>query len=108
MTVTINEDVQTRFQAVAAPEEDFSAFLAAAAEDAIQRRERQAAGRAEMQAMLDRPRYRHDDSMAEMRRKYNLPNISHLSHDELVEQTKAALAKLPPEKIAEAEHLGLI
>ena len=29
MTVTIDDEVQARFQAVAAPDEDFSAFLAA-------------------------------------------------------------------------------
>ena len=108
MIVTIEDEVRTRFQAVAAPDEDFSAFLAAAAKDAIVSRERQAAGRAEMQTMLDGPRHSHETSMAEMRRKYNLPDLSHLSHDELVEQAEAALAALPPEKIAEAERLGLI
>jgi len=100
--------VQARFQAVAAPDEDFNAFLDAAARDALARRERQAAGRAEMRAMLDGPRRLHADSMAEMRRKYDLPAPSHLTHDELVEQAEAALAALPPEKIAEAERLGLI
>lgn len=61
-----------------------------------------------MQAMLDGPRHPHGASMAEMRRKYNLPDLSHLTHDELVEQAEAALAALPPEKITEAERLGLI
>lgn len=31
LTMTIDEEVQARFQAVAAPEADFTAFLAAAA-----------------------------------------------------------------------------
>lgn len=108
LTVTIDEEVQTRFQAVAAPDKDFSAFLAAAAKDAIARRERQAAGRAEMQAMLDGPHRPHTESMAEMRRKYDLPERTHLTHEELEEQGDAILASLPPERIVEAERLGLI
>ncbi len=116
MTVTldlaIDEDAPARFQAIAAPDENFDTFVADTAKnairDALMRRERQAAGRAEMQAMLDGPRRPHADSMAEMRRKYALPAPSHLTHDELVEQAEAALAAMPPEKIAEAERLGLI
>ncbi len=55
LTISIDEKVQARFQAVAAPEEDFAAFLAAAAQEALARREWQAKGRSEMQAMLDNP-----------------------------------------------------
>ena len=108
LTITIDEKVQARFQAVAAPEEDFAAFLAAAAQDALARREWQAKGRAEMQAMLDGPHRSHAESMAAMRRKYNLPDFSPLSHEERQTKGDAILDALPLEKIAEAERQGLI
>ncbi len=41
-TITLDDALQARIQAVAAPEEDFQAFIAAAAQDLIARRERQA------------------------------------------------------------------
>ena len=116
MTITldlaIDEDAPARFQAVAAPDENFDAFLADTAKnavrDALMRRERQAAGRAEMQAMLDGPRHTAAEVKERMRLKYGYEDLSHLTRDELMEQAEAALAALPPEKIAEAERLGLI
>ena len=108
LTITIDEKVQARFQAVAAPEEDFAGFLAAAAQDALARREWQAKGRAEMQAMLDGPKYTQAESRERMRQKYGYSGLTHLTHEELEEQGDAILATLPPEKIAEAERLGLI
>jgi predicted transcriptional regulator len=104
----VNDEVVSRLEAVAAPEEDVTALAETAMMQFIARRERQAAGRAEMQAMLDGPRRPHTESMAEMRRKYSLPERSHLTHEELEEQGDAVLASLPPERIAEAERLGLI
>lgn len=108
LTITIDEEVQARFQAVAAPEADFTAFLAAAAQAALDRMEQQAKGRAEIQAMLDGPRRSHAESMATMRRKYNLPDFSPLSHEEREAKGDAILEALPPQKIAEAERQGLI
>lgn len=108
LTITIDEEVQARFQAVAAPEEDFTAFLAAAAQSALARREWQAKGRAEMQAMLDGPKYTQAESRERMRQKYGYTGLTGLTREELEEQGDAILATLPPEKIAEAERLGLI
>lgn len=108
LTITIDEEVQARFKALAAPEADFTAFLAAAAQDALDRMERQAKGRTEMQAMLDGPKYTQAESMARMRRKYNLPDFSPLSHEQREAEGDAILAALPQEKIAEAERQGLI
>ena len=108
LTITIDEEIETRFQAVAAPEEDFADFLAAAAQDALARREWQAKGRAEMQAMLDGPKYTQAESRERMRQKYGYSGLTHLTHEELEEQGDAILATLPPEKIAEAERLDLI
>ncbi len=53
--IALDDALETEIRAVAAPDEDLNAFIAAAAKDAIARRKRQAAGRAEMQAMIDGP-----------------------------------------------------
>ena len=110
MTVIINEEVQARFQAVAAPDEDFNAFLEAAAKDALARREYLVRGRAEMQAMLDGPRHRFDPeaSYQAYREKYGWADLSHLSREELEEQGDALLDAMTPEKLAEAKRLGWI
>ena len=100
--------MQARFQAIAAPDEDFTAFLDAAAKDAIARRERQAVGHAEMQAMLDGPRHTAAEVKERMRLKYGYSDFSHLSHEELEDMGDAILDALPPEKIAEAKRLGLM
>lgn len=107
-TLMVDDEVVSRLEAVAAPEEDVAALAKTAMIQFIERRERQAAGHAEMQAMLDGPRRSHEASMAEMRRKYDIPDLRHLTNEELVEQTEAYLATLPLEKIAEAERLGLL
>ena len=106
--IALDDALETEIRAVAAPDEDLNAFIAAAAKDAIARRKRQAAGRAEMQAMIDGPWHTLEESNERMRRKYNIPDPSHLTREELAEQAEAYLATLPPEKIAEAERLGLI
>lgn len=108
MTVMIDDEVQAKFQAVAAPDEDFSAFLVAAAKDAISRRKREAEARAEAQAILNGPRRPHKEVMAEMRRKYNIPDLSHLSGEELIEDTERLIAAMSPEKRAAMEREGLL
>ena len=110
MTVMIDDEVQARFQAVAAPDEDFSAFLAAAAKDAIARRKWEADGRAEMQAMLDGPRHRFDPDATyrKYKEKFGWDDLPPMTTEELEAQGDAILASLPPEKIAEMERLGLI
>lgn len=62
----------------------------------------------EGQALLTGPAKPIDESFAATRAKYGIPDLSHLSREELGEQAEAILAALPPEKIAEAERLGLI
>lgn len=114
MTVTldlaIGEDMLARFQAVAAPDEDFSAFLANAAEDAIVRRERQAAGRAEMQAMLDGPcrPFKSGATYQKYREEYGWSDLSHLTREEIEERWDTLLDALPSEKVAEAEQLAAV
>ncbi len=116
MTVTLNlaidEDAPARFQAVAAPDENFEAFIAdvakSAVRDALMRLERQAAGRAEMQAMLDGPRRRFDSEATYQayREKYGWDDVSHLSREEVEERWDALLDASPPEKGVEAGRLA--
>jgi len=110
LDLTIDEEVQARFRAVAAPDEDFNAFLAAAAKDALARREYQARGRAEMQAMLDGPRRRFDSEATYQayREKYGWSDLSHLSREEIEERWDALLDASPPEKGVEADRLALV
>ena len=106
----VNDEVVSRLEAVAAPDENVTALAEAAMMQFIAQRERQAAGRAEMQAMLDGPRYPFDRkaSYQKYREKYGWADLSHLTREELEEQGDTILDALPPEKIAEAKRLGLI
>lgn len=104
----VDDEIVSRLEAVAAPDEDVTALAEAAVMQFIAHRERQAVGRAEMQAMLDGPKHTAAEVKERTRLKYGYADLSHLTHDEIVEQAEAALAALPPEKFAEAERLGLI
>ena len=106
--VTIDNELQADFEAVAAPDEKFEAFIAEAAREALARRQRELAARAEAQAILNGPRRSLAESSAAFQLKYNIPDLSHLTHEQLIEEGEAILASLPPDKIAEAERLGLI
>ncbi len=106
LTITIDEEVQARFQAVAAPEEGFAAFVAAATQAAIARREWQAKGRAEMQAMLDGLKSLFDPKAPYQRYRemYGWEDLSHLSREELQQQAEALFDSLPSEQAAPARH----
>lgn len=106
MTVTIDEEMQARFQAVAAPDEDFAAFLAAAAKDAIARRERQAAGRAEMQAMIDGPWHTMAEVQERARLKYGYSDLSHMTREELADDAERIIAAMDPKVREEMEREG--
>lgn len=113
-TVTLDDALQARIQAVAAPEEDLQTFIAAAAQEMITRRERRAearaAAQAEAQAILNGPS-RPFDAEATYRRykeKYDLSDLSHLSGEALIEDTERLIAALPPEKRAAMEREGLL
>lgn len=105
-TVTIDDQLQTEFQEISAPDEDFSAFLAASAKDAIARRKRQAAGRAEMQAMIDGPWHTLEESNERMRRKYNLPDLPRLNRDERADEAEHIIAAMDPKVREELEREG--
>ncbi len=99
-TIEIDEETYNGFLAIAEPGEDFAAFVAAAALKALARREYQAAGRAEMQAMLDGPRHRFDaeGTYRSYCEKYGWPDLSHLSREEIEERWDALMDAAPPEK----------
>ncbi len=106
----VNDELVSRLEAVAAPDENVTALAEAAMMQFIAQRERQAAGRAEMQAMLDGPWHRFDpkESYRKNREKYGWSDLSHLTREELEEQGDALLDAMPPEKLAEAKRLGWI
>ena len=85
-TVTVDDEVQTRFRAVAGPDEALDAFVAAATKEALRQRE---AARAELQAALDAPRHPFDPDATYQKYKamfgWRDDDFSHLSGDELIE-----------------------
>ena len=106
-TVTIDDELATRLRALRDGGDDFDRVVAEALAETVRRWEWEAAGRAEMRAMLDGPRHAPAEAESRVRLKYGLPDLSHLTDDELADQAEATLAALPPEKVAEARRLGL-
>ena len=106
-TVTLDDALQARIRAVAAPEEDFQTFIAAAAQEMIARRERRAA---QAQAILNGPRHAFDPEATyrKYREEYGLPDLSRLTGDALIEDTERLIAAMPPEKRAAMEREGLL
>lgn len=107
-TITIDDELQSRFLAVAAPEEDIIALARAAMTEFIARRERQAAGRAEMQAMLDGPWHPAAEVNERIRSKYGYPDLSHMTTEELSEDAERALAAMNPAVREKMEREGLL
>ncbi len=105
-TVTINDELAARLRALRDKGEDFSQVIETALTETARRWEREAAARAEASAILNGPRHSWAD--AAFRRKHSIPDGLHLSIEELEREGDAILASLPPEKIAEAERLGLL
>ena len=107
-TVLVDDALATRLRELQEADGDLETLVADALAEKVRRLEREAQGRAEMQAMLDGPRHPFEESHARMRQKFGFPDLSHLSNEELAEQAEATLAEMPAERIAEAQRLGLI
>ena len=108
-TVTIDDDLATRLRALRDGSDDFNQVVAEALAETVRRWEWEAAGRAEMQAMLDGPRHPSDPQAAYQRSRAQYGwtgDLSPLTADELADRAEAGLAALSPEKLAEARHLG--
>lgn len=113
-TITLDDALQARIRAACAPEEDFQDFIAAAAQDLIARRERQAqaqqAARAEAQAILNGPTRPFDPEATyrKYQEKYGWADMPDGPPDQIEAEAEAILAALPPEKLAEAVRQGLL
>lgn len=121
MPLNLPPDLEARLRVVAgARGEDMNTYAIATLFDATDRDLDAALAEAEArlrrleaedpdhQKLLYGPARSIEESFAAMREKYGIADLSHLSNEELAEQTEATLAALPPEKRAEAERLGLI
>lgn len=104
-TITLDDALQARIRAVAAPEEDFQTFMAAAAQEMIARRGRRAA---QSQAILNGPRRLLAEADADFRNRHGLPAYSPQPSDELAEEAERLLAAMAPQVRAEMERQGLI
>ena len=105
-TVTIDDALATRLLTVRGTDSDLNALAAEAIAKTVRDWEREAQGRAEMQAMLDGPRHTLAEVEARMRQKHGFPDLSHLTGDELADQAEQAIAAMDPLVRAEMEREG--
>ncbi len=109
-SVTIDDELATRLRALRDAGDDFNRVVAEALAETVRRWEWEAAGRAEMRAMLDGPRRPSDPQAAYRRSRAQYgwaEDLSPLTVDELADRAEITLVELPPEKITEARRLGL-
>jgi len=104
--IELPDELAERLRVVAEAQDDgdLNRYAVAALWEAADRAE----GLREGQALLTGPAHSLDEADERFRRKYNLPDLSHLSREELAAEAEAALARADPKKVAEAERLGLI
>lgn len=107
-TVTIDDQLQAEFQAISAPDEDFSDFLASAAKDAIARRKRQATAHAEAQAALDGPRKPFAEADADFRRRHGLSDYRPKPQEERADEAERTIAAMDPKVREEMKREGLL
>lgn len=90
--VTIDDTLASRLHAGRGKNGDFNALVADALAETVRRWEWEAAGSAEMQAMLDGPRHTLAESNARMRLKYDIPDLSHLTRGEREAEAERVIA----------------
>ena len=78
-TVTIDDALANRLRTLRGAEDDLNALVAEALAKTADLWEREAQGRAEMQAMLEGPRHTLAEVDARIRQKYGYPDLSHLT-----------------------------
>ena len=109
LTIPVDDDLAARLRAVAAARgEDLNQYAVAALAEAADRDAAEEAARAEARAILNGPFHDFAKSAEEMRRKYNLPDLSHLSAEELAEQAEESIARMDPAVRVEMERQGLL
>ncbi len=107
-TVMIDDALASRLRALREKNGDFNALVADALDQTARRWEREAAGRAEMQAMLDGPRHTLAESNERMRLKYGIPDLSHLTREQREAEAERIIAAIPPSVREKMEHEGLL
>ena len=107
-TVTIDDALAARLRALRDKDGDLDALVADALSETVRRWEREARGRAEMQAMLDGPRHTLAESHERMRLKHGFADLSHLTRDELADEAERTVAAMDPQVRMEMEHEGLL
>ena len=107
-TVTIDDALATRLRLLGDKSDDLNALVADMLAEGLRLREQRAAGRAEMQAMLDGPRHTLAESHARMCLKHGFPDLSHLTRDELAEDAERIIAAMDPQVRSELEQEGLL
>lgn len=104
-TITIDDALAMRLRTLRG-EGDLNAVAAEAIARTVRDWEREAQGRAEMQAMLDGPRHTLAEVDGKLRQKLGYPDPSYLTPDELAEQAEQAIAAMDPQVRAELEREG--
>ncbi len=107
-TITIDDALATRLRDLRGGADDFDRVVTEALAEIVRRWEWEAAGRAELRAMLDGPRHTPAEAEERTRRKYGYPDFTLLTAEELADQAEATLNTLPADKVAEARRLGLV
>ena len=105
-TITIDDALATRLRTVRGTDGNLDALAAEAIAKTVRDWEREAQGRAEMQAMLDGPRHTLAEVHARLQRKYGYPDLSHLTRDQREEEAERAIAAMDPQVRAEMEREG--
>lgn len=106
-TIIIDDALAMRLRDLRGGENDFNRVVTEALAETARRWEWEAAGRAELRAMLDGPRHTPAEAEEWARRKHGYPDFTPLTAEELADQAEATLASLPAENVAEARRLGL-
>jgi len=110
MTLTIDDRLAERLRAVRGGAVDLDQVAAVVLAETAERWEREAAARTEAQAILSGPHRPFDPEATYQRYKekygWDDQGFSHLSGEELIEDTERLIAAMPPEKRATLEREG--
>ena len=105
-TVSVDDALASRLRELQEADGDLETLVAEALAEKVRRLEREAQGRAEMQAMLEGPWHPFEEAHERIRQKFGFPDLSHLTREELAEQAEATIAAMDPEVRAEMEREG--
>jgi len=104
-TVTIDDALASHLRTLRGTD-DLNAVVAEALAKTVRDWEREAQGRAEMQAMLDGPRHTLAEVDARIRQKHGYPDLSHLTREQIAEEAEQVIAAMDPQVRTEMEREG--